>query len=127
LRLLLFIRKLFIALLYLLIVYFLLPFNPGYVYHIAQYEPAYILNEIKKEGAIQDNNTSPLSKSLSQSDTVFHLKDRVRFYFKTGFILAPLLSANFAFSSKDHIRTFSLPSYQPPLVTFISNRGPPIV
>ncbi len=119
------IRKAVSIPLYLLVVYYLLPFEPGYIYHVAQYNPTGILNEIKKEEGDQSSALSSLNKSLSQSDNTFHRKGRVKFYFRTGFAIVPAFSNQFIFSSNEII-SFLIPSYQPPLVIFISSRGPPL-
>lgn len=121
-----YIKKAISVPLYLIVVYYLLPFRPMYLYYSAQHNPTAIFNELKKEKANQ-NNAFSLNKQFSQNNDTFPKKDKVRFFIKTGFFVTSTLSDNFVFFGKDQIQTFLHPSYEPPLILFSFNRGPPLV
>lgn len=112
--------------LYLFVIYYLLPARPLYLYYSAHHNPAAIVNDLKKEKAEQNSKTISLNSQLCQNNDTFPKKDRVCFFFETGFVDTSPLNNEFIFVSKDEIRIFLHPCYQPPLVAFNSSRGPPL-
>ena len=120
-----FIKKGISVPLYLIVIYYLLPFRPMYLYYSAHHGSAEILNEYKQEKANQDKSNIVLGTLLHQNNDTFPKKDGVRFFFKSGFVVTPLVSNSFVFFTKSEIRSFLQPCYQPPLVLFALDRGPP--
>lgn len=112
--------------LYLFVIYYLLPVRPLYLYYSSQHNPAAIVNELKREKADQNINTISFNNQLCQNNDTFPKKDRVCFFFETGFVVTSPLNNEFIFVSKDVIRIFLHLCYQPPLVDYNSSRGPPL-
>ena len=121
-----FIKKGISVVLYLCVIYYLLPFRPMYLYYSAHHTSADILNELKKEKASQTINGIAFGTAVHQNNDTFPKKDQTRCFFKSGFVVTSPLCSDFVLFAKDEIRTFLHPCYQPPLILFNSGRGPPI-
>lgn len=122
-----YIRRVVSIPLYLVLLYYLLPFRPGHLYYLSHHASADILNEIKKEKEEQQYHTNSFNKCASLSHNSFTKKPKVKFFFRTGFTVASPLTSQFFFFVRDEERVFTHAAYRPPLVFFISNKGPPVV
>jgi hypothetical protein len=105
---------------YIILLYYLLPFRPAYIYYSSQQKSAssfyYNLSENKKTFA--DN------KCFKKNDDTFPKKGRIRFDLDDNFKIDPvfeglLVAYKKVISSESHIQ------YVNPLVYCNSNRGPP--
>ena len=121
-----FIKKVTDVSLYLIVIYYLLPFRPMYLYYSAHHSSADILNELKKENASQLRNDLTVNKEFNQNKDTFPKKDQIRCFFKSGFIVSSPQSNDFVLFAIDQIQTFLHPCYQPALLHFDLNRGPPL-
>ncbi len=119
-----FIRRANSVTLYLIVLYYLLPFRPVYLYYSAHHTLSDILLELKEKKNQIGNNLAFNEVFRHNSDT-FPKKDQARFFF-SGFIIPSPLSNGVAFVSKKEISHFLQSPYQNALVLFNSGRGPPL-
>jgi hypothetical protein len=102
--------------LYLCVLYYLLPFRPAYLYFIA-YHPA--ANPVQQEQILNADANSP--KFLAYYN--FPQKDKSRFDVAFTLAIAPLAKA--AAPSVFTYRAYFLTLYSIPNILCNSNRGPP--
>jgi len=120
------IKKSTSILLYVIVLYYLLPFRPLYIYYTS-------LNNTSQEYFKQDNKTSNapensgvFTSELNYNKDTFPQKEKVRFFFDSFFIVSPHYNSVVSFT-KEEIHSYLKSTYQNPLVYYNSGRGPPIV
>lgn len=121
-----FIKKTTSVTLYFIVLYYLLPFRPVYLYYSAHHSSADILQEIKKEKGNQTGKNLASDKEFRHNNDIFPKKDQVRFFI-SGFIIPSPHSNECVFFTKKKTHPFLQSDYQSPLVLFNFNRGPPLV
>ena len=112
--------------LYAIVLYYLLPFRPLYIYYTS-------LNNTTQEYYQQDtkatNNSESsgvLASELHNNKDTFPQKEKVRFFFDSFFIVSPHYNTVVSFT-KEEIHSYLQYTYQNPLVFYNSSRGPPVV
>jgi len=113
-------------LLYTIVLYYLLPFRPLYLYYTS-------LNNTSQEYFKHDNKSTNAPESsgvftseLNYNKDTFPQKEKVRFFFDSVFIVSPYYVSVVSLT-KEEIQSYLESTYQNPLVYYNSSRGPPIV
>ncbi len=114
------IKKIVCILSYLILLYYLLPFRPIYLYYIAHHKSASIVHDNKNES----EQLLAGNKSLLKSADSFPQKDRSRFDLDHPLLIHPVLE-KFVFSYKQISFSYPRICYADPLLFYNSNRGPP--
>jgi hypothetical protein len=113
-------------LLYAIVLYYLLPFRPAYLYYSAHHNQTQIVYELNKDKANPSQNNITFTSDLKHNKDTFPQKDKVRFFFTSCYITTPFIT-KFVFYNVNQNFPFLQSSYQNPLILFNSGRGPPIV
>ncbi len=121
-----FIRKTISVLLYLVVLYYLLPYRPAHLYYLAHHAVPGVAAEFQKAKAQRDMQASSFKKQFASGKLMLTKKYKVKFFFKTDFLVPEQSSNETVFLRGEEIHSYTLPPYQPPQVFNDSGRGPPL-
>jgi hypothetical protein len=109
--------------LYVVALYYLLPFRPMYLYYSSQYQTSEVI--INQNEANQADKAATFQTTLHHNKDTFPKKEKVRFFFDTGIAVSPC-SITFIPNNKNERLHFLYTFYKDPFTLSNSSRGPPL-
>ena len=114
------IKKTIAIVLYITVLYYLLPFRPCYLYSIVHQKPNHSYHCFKNE------HVSSAHETFLKIGDPFPKKNKSKFGLEGNIIIAPIFNG-FVFTYRKVVFPFVQPKYVAPLILCNSNRGPPLV